>query len=180
METAPLFLDFEASSLSFDSYPIEVAWAGEHADPQAFLISPETIPEWTDWSRAAQNIHRIKPKTLLRQGISPMEAASKISTALENKTVYTDNPDFDGMWMKALFDGVHMAYPKINILHLDALLIETICPDLDHRIQYLPKIIEFKIMARNKIRIQHRAAQDVQYLLELFKLAKAFSHSQTG
>ena len=45
-----VFLDFEASSLSKDSYPIEVGWAGEDGSTEAHLIRP--APDWTDWDAA--------------------------------------------------------------------------------------------------------------------------------
>ena len=35
-----VFLDFEASSLSDDSYPIEVGWAGEDGSTEQHLIRP--------------------------------------------------------------------------------------------------------------------------------------------
>jgi len=44
-------LDFEASGLEPDSYPIQVAWnIGETVN--SFLINPETADGWTWWSMA--------------------------------------------------------------------------------------------------------------------------------
>ena len=49
-----VFLDFEASSLSDDSYPIEVGWVFEDGRTEAHLIRP--APAWTDWDPAAEAI----------------------------------------------------------------------------------------------------------------------------
>lgn len=171
----PFFIDFEASSLDLDSYPIEVAWGSEIANIRSYLISPREISRWRNWSFAAQRIHRIDKDTLLRDGYTPQEVAIEIKVSLENRIVYSDNPDYDGMWMKALFDATNSKYPKMNILHFDSLLIQTVCLDTSKRIAYLPKILEFKIQARKIIRIQHRAAYDVAYLIKTWEIAKQFS-----
>lgn len=47
-----VFLDFEASSLSKQSYPIEVAWVFEDGRSEEYLIRP--APIWTDWDSAAE------------------------------------------------------------------------------------------------------------------------------
>jgi hypothetical protein len=61
-----VFLDFEASSLSKQSYPIEVAWVFEDGESEEYLI--RLAPLWTDWDPAAEAIHHIRRATLLADG----------------------------------------------------------------------------------------------------------------
>ena len=64
----PSFIDFEASSLSDKSYPMEVAWSLSDGSIEARLISPEGISQWTDWSKDAQAVHGIRREDLLVWG----------------------------------------------------------------------------------------------------------------
>ena len=175
MQTEPIFIDFEASSLAVNSYPIEIAWGGLNHRLEEYLISPESVLYWNDWSPIAEKIHGIQRELLLQNGSEPRFVAQRINEALTSMDVYSDNPDFDAMWMKALFDAVNMPYPKINLLHFDSLLINIVCPDIGRRIEFLPKLIEFKKQARAQIRYQHRAGYDVQYLKRVWEIAKSFA-----
>lgn len=175
LSATPYFIDFEASSLSPLSYPIEVAWGKENDTIESFLISPAEILEWNDWSEISQRVHGIQREELIKNGSPPKLVATKLIKALEYKTVYSDNPDYDGMWLKRLIDVTQLNYPPINILHLDSLLIETVCPTVDKRIMNLHKIIELKYLARKSVKMQHRAYYDVEYLITVWKLSKELS-----
>lgn len=61
-----VFLDFEASSLTKHSYPIEIAWVFEDGRSRTFLIRP--APGWTDWSAKAEAIHGISRELLEHEG----------------------------------------------------------------------------------------------------------------
>ena len=173
MTPLPLFIDFEASGLALESYPIEVAWSDESGRITSFLISPETVQDWQHWSDQAEFIHGIKRKTLISDGLRPATVCAQITAALSHKRVYSDNPDFDGMWMKTLFDGARITYPDINLLSLDALLIDTLCPESRDRIGSLTKIVESKLRARKITKLRHRAAHDVEYLLKVWEFSMA-------
>lgn len=170
----PLFIDFEASSLSFESYPIEIAWGGAVGGIESFLISPEDVLGWSDWSLHSQRIHGLKKKDLLVNGLSPVDVITKVGEKLEGRDVYSDNPDFDGMWFNKLYLGAGIKPPMINLLHIDSLLIETVCPFASNRLEGLQEILHLKVSARNKVAIHHRAYYDVMYLIELWKLALSF------
>lgn len=71
-----VFLDFEASSLSKQSYPIEVAWVFEDGRHRSHLIRP--TPEWTDWSHEAEQIHGISRSLLLTEGHSVHDVANEV------------------------------------------------------------------------------------------------------
>lgn len=59
------FLDFEASSLGKQSFPIEVAWVFEDGAAEAHLIRP--APTWTDWDPQSEAIHHISRDTLIAE-----------------------------------------------------------------------------------------------------------------
>ncbi|MEH6628750.1 MAG: hypothetical protein V7739_20100 [Motiliproteus sp.] len=54
-----IIVDIEASGLSPDSYPIEIAWVDTRTDAcDAFLINPETACcDWDYWNYDAEKIH---------------------------------------------------------------------------------------------------------------------------
>jgi hypothetical protein len=95
-----VFLDFEASSLSKDSYPIEVGWAGEDGSEEAHLIRPAR--DWTDWDPSAEAVHGIGRETLVDQGEPHEQVARRVLEALGAHDVYVTAPSWDGMWLSKL------------------------------------------------------------------------------
>jgi DNA polymerase III alpha subunit (gram-positive type) len=165
----PSFLDFEASSLSSNSYPIEVAWSLEDGTIESHLITP--VKEWTDWSEASQRIHGIAREELIANGKDPGWISERMNEQLHGKTVYTDNPGFDGMWLAELFT-VSKRRLKFKLGLVDELLFSRVYPDPGARFDEISRINEIKKKARKKVAGQHRAAWDVQYLIELYKMVK--------
>ena len=96
-----VFLDFEASSLSDESYPIEVGWVREAGAREAHLIRP--APDWADWDAQAEAVHQIPRALLLPEGEDHREVARRILDALSPHTVYVTAPSWDGMWLSRLF-----------------------------------------------------------------------------
>ncbi|WEK46424.1 MAG: transcriptional regulator [Candidatus Andeanibacterium colombiense] len=94
------FLDFEASSLSKRSYPIEVAWVFEDGRSRAFLIRP--APGWTDWSGEAEAIHRIDRATLVAEGVDHTEVAQAMVECLAGHDLLASAPSWDGKWLSYL------------------------------------------------------------------------------
>ncbi|GAA0598670.1 hypothetical protein GCM10009416_41030 [Craurococcus roseus] len=95
-----VFLDFEASSLSKKGFPIEVAWVFETGEEESHLIRPAA--DWTDWSAAAQAVHRIPRETLERDGEPAAEAARRTLDALSGHRLYASAPSWDGQWLSRL------------------------------------------------------------------------------
>ncbi len=61
------FLDFEASGLGPDSYPIEVAWGFFGIETTfSYLIRP--AEHWTDWDPVAEDLHELSRATLFEAG----------------------------------------------------------------------------------------------------------------
>jgi hypothetical protein len=95
-----VFLDFEASSLADDSYPIEVGWVFEDGRSEAHLIRP--APHWTDWDPSAEAVHRIRREVLLERGAPHQEVARRMLDVLGPHLVYAGAPSWDGKWLSVL------------------------------------------------------------------------------
>ena len=166
LNSLPVFLDFEASSLSHNSHPIEVAWSDEQGQLQSYLIKPED--GWADWdSFAEQAIHRISRVQLHKEGHSAEFVVAKMRQQLSGKSVYSADPAFDRMWCEKLFDyqGDSSALP-FKVAGFEVALQQ------HYAIKDLPdeaQIIAIQTEVRNAIGSRHRAAVDVQYLRDVYK-----------
>jgi hypothetical protein len=178
MKQTPTFLDFEASSLSSQSYPIEVAWNHEDGSIEAHLISPAGIESWTDWDSAAERVHGIQRQQLLTHGKHPLLVCNRMNEQLTGKIVYTDAPQFDGMWLSQLFSVCHGITPNFQLRHIDELLVSLICPGIVGRTLGLIKIDVLKQEARRQKLTRHRASLDVDYLIQLWRLASYETRNQ--
>lgn len=99
-----IIFDVEASGLSTESYPIEIAWQGSEKPDRfdSFLIKPAT--SWTYWDTYAESdIHHISREMLDIDGILIEEACNRLNTNLSGKTIYSDAIDYDQLWVKQLF-----------------------------------------------------------------------------
>ncbi|HKV38252.1 MAG TPA: hypothetical protein VJX67_03500 [Blastocatellia bacterium] len=170
----PSFLDFEASSLSDRSYPIEVAWSMEDGSIESHLISPATILEWDDWDPEAEKVHRLSRVEIVRNGERPTWVSARMNERLSGKTVYTDAPAFDGFWLSRLFTGSGGGEPGFDLANAENLIVQAIaiCDGIAVRAEARVRIEAMKLEARRRCPGRHRAAWDVQYLVELWKLAK--------
>lgn len=95
-----VFLDFEASSLEKESYPIEIAWVGESGFEESYLIKPAA--EWTDWSDEAEAIHGIQRARLTADGAPHDEVAKRMVDALGDHALFASAPSWDGQWLSKL------------------------------------------------------------------------------
>lgn len=172
----PVFLDFEASSLSHNSHPIEVAWSDEAGQVHSYLIKPEE--DWTDWdSFAEQAIHHISRVQLHKEGLSAEFVAAKMRQQLSGKMVYVADPTFDQMWCEKLFNyqGDSATIPFRFAGFQEALLQHFDVKDLPEETQF----IAIQTEVRNAIGSRHRAAVDVQYLRDVYKALIALSPHKT-
>lgn len=117
------FLDFEASSLAERSYPIEVGWVFEDGTGEAHLIRP--APEWTDWSPAAEAIHRIERAELLAHGASHTEVAARMVEVLTGHTLCASAPSWDGKWLSVLLRAAGLPRHALRLRSTDDVLAET-------------------------------------------------------
>ena len=104
-------IDLEASGLARESYPIEIAWkCTKSGASDCFLINPDTVPEWHYWDECAEELHGIEPDMLQREGISADQACFRLNRALAGKDVVSDAVEYDGFWLRRLFDACDMSY----------------------------------------------------------------------
>ena len=96
-----LFLDIEASSLDGQSYPIELAWIDEAGKAESDLIRP--LESWTDWSDDAEALHGIARARLMAEGRTAGDVAARLEAACATRTLVSDGPEFDRIWLAALF-----------------------------------------------------------------------------
>ena len=102
-----IVLDFEASSLSDDSYPIEVGVAlvlNSDGPIRVWSSLIQPCREWTsrhDWDPAAERVHHI-PASLLATGQTPSEVAKALNAIIGPVGhAYCDGGHYDGFWLKA-------------------------------------------------------------------------------
>ena len=98
--TCPVFLDFEASSLGKQGYPIEVAWVSGTSDEESYLIKP--APSWTDWAVESESLHGLSRDRLLEEGIPVEEVGRRMIAVLTGHPLYATAPSWDGHWLSRL------------------------------------------------------------------------------
>ncbi|MFA9462408.1 hypothetical protein [Thiohalorhabdus methylotrophus] len=96
----PVFLDFEASSLGPESYPLEVAWGNtETGVVAAHLIDPTGIPEWAEpIDPVAHQMHGLSRDHLAVNGAPPDQVMWRMKAALGGRTTRADRPCEVGSW----------------------------------------------------------------------------------
>ena len=95
-----IFLDFEASSLSKASYPIEVGWVHEDGTGEGHIIRP--APDWTEWDDSAEAIHHISRQMLQTDSEPHEQVCARLLTLFEAGTVLASAPSWDGHWLSML------------------------------------------------------------------------------
>jgi hypothetical protein len=95
-----VFLDFEASSLGDDSYPIEVGWVFEDGREEAHLIRP--APAWTDWDPQAEAVHGVSREALAAEGEPHDAVARRMVEVLNGHDLHASSPSWDGKWLSVL------------------------------------------------------------------------------
>ncbi|UOA15971.1 hypothetical protein DSM109990_02822 [Sulfitobacter dubius] len=102
-----VFIDLEASSLSEDSWPIElgICWLDEREKLRtgSKLIKPH--PSWPSsaWSDASQKIHRITLAEL-ENADDATDVAKWAFEVLADALLVSDAVDFDQRWLNRLMD----------------------------------------------------------------------------
>lgn len=144
-----VFLDFEASSLTDDSYPIEVGWMFETGEGESHLIRP--ADDWLDWNDKAAAIHGLTRPALEAAGSPHDVVAHRMVEILSGHDLFASAPSWDGKWLSVLMS--HAGLPrKTLVLHdtddanadlvreilagaLDPLAIDDLTPGLFRRAQ---------------------------------------------
>lgn len=116
----PVFIDFEASSLSPKSWPIEVAVARIFQGRivcRSKLIRP--APSWAmaDWHSESEEVHGI-PLEALEAAEPAEDVAGWLREELKARLVLSDAPEFDQRWCDRLMRTIGGA-PEIRLDDFD-------------------------------------------------------------
>lgn len=117
-----VFLDFEASSLSKHSYPIEVAWVFEDGGAEAYLIRP--APGWTEWDDSAERIHGIARAELEASGTPHDTVAARMVDQLSGHDLLASAPSWDGKWLSVLLRAAGLPRRTLRLRDSDAAHLE--------------------------------------------------------
>jgi hypothetical protein len=107
------FLDFEASSLSKQSFPIEVAWVFEDGRSESHLIRP--APTWNDWDPKAEAIHHIDLEQLRRDGTDHADVARRMVAQLDGHDLVASAPSWDGKWLSTLLRAAGLPRHRLRL-----------------------------------------------------------------
>lgn len=117
-----VFLDFEASSLSDTSFPVEVGWVWEDGREEAHLIRP--APRWTDWDMQAQAIHGIPRAELEAKGEDHAVVARRMVDVLSGHDLCASAPSWDGKWLSALLRAAGIPRHTLRLRDSDDVIAE--------------------------------------------------------
>ncbi|ROT97829.1 exonuclease domain-containing protein [Histidinibacterium lentulum] len=161
-----IFIDFEASSLSEDSWPIEVglaSLAGSRIRTWSSLIRPEESWPMAAWSDRSQQVHKISLEQL-NDVPSAGEVARQLIERAGDAILISDAPTFDQAWLDRLLDVLpECERARLKIAPEDVLLSD---PRV-HTAAYLRHRWEHRDGAA------HRAAADARRLAQAFEYAMA-------
>lgn len=104
MEHPSFFIDFEASGIAPDSYPIEVAVVSANASFHA-LIRPARY--WTFWSFDSEDMHGISQDVLHRDGQAPKALAEQMNQLFSGQVICSDSPQ-DVFWLDTLYEAAEL------------------------------------------------------------------------
>jgi hypothetical protein len=111
------FIDFEASGIAPNSYPIEVAVVYPGGEFQALVLP---APYWDHWSHDAEDMHGISRDQLLREGRPALEVAILMNELFGGKTLCSDVPT-DCFWLEVLYEAAGIE-PTFTVQPLEALV----------------------------------------------------------
>lgn len=111
------FIDFEASGIAPDSYPIEVAVVFPGGEYQA-LIQPASY--WDHWSYDAQDMHGLSREQLILEGTPPLAVAKEMNQLFDGKILCSDNPA-DCFWLDVLYEAAGIE-PTFSVSPLEVFI----------------------------------------------------------
>lgn len=148
-------LDFEASSLSAESWPIEIglSWIeGGEVRTWSSLIRPDPVWNLDDWSTASSAVHGI---TLDEVFGAPekSQVVEDFRQALGTRRMVSDAPEFDQRWLAKLL-GQDQLEDGFGVEDIDAITFAVFDSDQ----------IRQMIVALQNIEAPHRAGPDAARL----------------
>lgn len=168
-----VFLDFEASSLADDSYPIEVGWVFEHGAGEAHLIRP--APAWRDWDPSAEAVHRITRAQLQAEGEPHEAVAARMLDVLAGHQLFATAPSWDGKWLSVLLRGAGLPRHALRLRDSDEAHLVAARAGLEGRVapERMDAVAAAVVSrARDALAatpVQHRARGDAEQELRLWQ-----------
>jgi hypothetical protein len=104
MERPSFFIDFEASGIAPDSYPIEVAVVSSE-NSFSSLIKP--VRYRTHWSFDAQDMHGLTQDQLHQKGDTPVAVARNMNQLFSGQVLCSDSPQ-DVFWLDVLYEAADL------------------------------------------------------------------------
>ena len=153
-------IDFEASSLEQDGYPIEVGlavWPGPEAAITGWSTLIQPAGEWSrcgHWSPASAKVHGIRGRDLLATGQPVERVAAALNERLGSGGVaWCDGDAYDIHWTNALFKAANATRRfRLGAWHQ---LIARLGPEMRERgLRWL-----------DQAPARHRAREDAEQLL---------------
>lgn len=138
------FVDFEASGIAPDSYPIEVAVVFPGGEYKA-LIKPASY--WDHWSYDAQDMHGLTREQLILEGTPPLEVAQAMNQLFDGKILCSDNPA-DCYWLDVLYEAAGIE-PTFTVQPIES---------------FVGRDVAGEIYSRLPVSKGHRALPDAQAL----------------
>jgi hypothetical protein len=175
-----VFLDFEASSLSNQSYPVEVAWVFEDGCSRSFLIRP--APDWTDWSSEAEAIHGISRELLEKEGVAVSLIAEEMVETLSNHDLYASAPSWDGKWLSALLRAAGHPRHALRLQKCDEAFVAVAGAVFGKSISEaeMVRLVNEVIERTEPASPAHRALPDALLELERWKRVREEAQARSG
>ncbi|MBX4138817.1 hypothetical protein K1567_23195 [Pseudomonas sp. S5F11] len=146
MERPSFFIDFEASGIAPDSYPVEVAVVSNET-VYSLLIKPARY--WTHWSFDAQDMHGLTQDHLLQEGDTPHAVAKQMNQLFSGQVLCSDSPQ-DGFWFDVLFEAADLM-PTFELKPLEVFVGREAASDI------------YRLLPTTR---RHRALHDATALME--------------
>lgn len=111
------FCDFEASSLSPESYPISFGWHSQSLKGEFYILPQD---DWVDWNSKSEKLHGISRDWLAEHGSPARLVAQKLNSSLSGRVLVSDCARFDKMWLKKLYNAVGLQ-PSFKLIDVEEL-----------------------------------------------------------
>lgn len=158
-------LDFEASSLSLESWPIEIgiSWLQEgRIQTWSSLIRP--APEWeiSDWSARSATVHGIAREDLL-DAPTASAVVNDFFSKLPRKLLVSDAPEFEARWLARLLTAAgYVDVPQIADYH-----------DVSYK-QFSGLALDMLYESLSRYPAPHRAGPDSARLAKAWRKARQY------
>lgn len=172
-----IFLDFEASSLSDASYPVEVGWC-DHALTRGWSTLIRPHPAWTEWGVAAEQLHGLTRERIEHDGLSLADVMERLNADLAGQEIVSDNPEWERFWLNRLAAAAGVA-PAFTIADVSFEAVLTVA--IQQAKTGAPDVLLVKLLQRDVGARPHRALDDaIGNALRLGQVAVQALHDHQG